>query len=890
MPVALGTVLSKFDGSVTPTDPSTASISNLMLPAGTYTITATYSGDANNAGSSAVGLAPTITTVAGNGTDAYSSADGSIAQTASIALGNGGPSSPALDSAGDLFIADPSNNAIREVNLSGGPIILPDGSTLQVGQTGTVATGLNQPEGVAVAGGNLYIADTGANLVQMLNLTGSTETIFGQVVANDGMITIAGDRDGINFNSGIYGGGAATLAPVASPEAIAVDNQGDVFIAVGAPALDQLEANWYQNAILEVSPNDTIVLTAGLPVPRGNTPSQGSTSLAYDATTQRLYFSLEFAGFVGYFDINQSGPYEDLGGGDVGMDTVYTAAGFNGAHIEGLAVDAAGDLYIANSSNNAIQEVAANDIIGVQGFNTDALTWNITVAGNGMSGYSGDNGPATLAALSDPTGLAVNAGGDLFITDTGNYRVREVLPASPLQILSDTSTSDVSANDDLQNVVDVAPSFTLQATVPSDASYLISAINQITEPTINGTPTPVTVTLDLGESALDNTVTQQTYGDTLIALQPGVKLVIVGNGTTTIGGSPALTVESGDVEYLNETFTTATAAPTILVEGGTLTLRNDTIDSSTGYSEPAIEVTGGTVDLGTSGSPGGNTLVINRTGQFIQNSTSNPVPTVGDTFVQATPVITWAAPANITYGTALCSTQLDATANVAGTFAYTPAAGTVLKAGTGQTLSVTFTPSDTTDYTTATAKVTINVNQATPVITWAAPANITYGTALCSTQLDATANVAGTFVYTPAAGTVLKAGTGQTLSVTFTPSDTTDYTTVTDSVTINVTVAAGSIYVLDPTAGGALSLSGNASINTSGNVVVDSNFVQRHLGQRQRHSYRRQRPGGGRGQQEWKCQSHQDRHSGGNRRPACRPSCADGPHLHRHSRLGEPQR
>ena len=155
---------------------------------------------------------------------------------------------------------------------------------------------------------------------------------------------------------------------------------------------------------------------------------------------------------------------------------------------------------------------------------------------------------------------------------------------------------------------------------------------------------------------------------------------------------------------------------------------------------------------------------------------------------KATPVITWPAPAAITYGTALSGAQLDATANVPGAFVYTPAAGTVLKTGT-QTLSVTFTPTDTTDYTAATATQKLTVNKAVPVITWPVPAAIIYGTALSGAQLDATANVPGAFVYTPAAGTVLKAGT-QTLSVTFTPTDTTDYATAiaTKSLTVNKAV------------------------------------------------------------------------------------------------------
>jgi hypothetical protein len=154
---------------------------------------------------------------------------------------------------------------------------------------------------------------------------------------------------------------------------------------------------------------------------------------------------------------------------------------------------------------------------------------------------------------------------------------------------------------------------------------------------------------------------------------------------------------------------------------------------------------------------------------------------------QATPTVTWAMPAAISYGTALSGAQLDASSAVAGTFAYTPALGTVLKAGSGQTLSVTFTPTDTTDYATpAAATTTLTVNQATPTITWATPAAITYGTALSGAQLNASSAVAGTFVYTPVTGTVLATGT-QTLSVIFTPTDATDYTPAVLTVQLNVT-------------------------------------------------------------------------------------------------------
>ena len=165
---------------------------------------------------------------------------------------------------------------------------------------------------------------------------------------------------------------------------------------------------------------------------------------------------------------------------------------------------------------------------------------------------------------------------------------------------------------------------------------------------------------------------------------------------------------------------------------------------------------------------------------------------------KATPTIKWATPAAIAYGTKLSATQLDATSSVAGTFAYSPAAGTVLKAGS-QTLSVTFTPTDSTDYATAKATVTLTVDKATPTITWATPAAITYGTALSATQLDASSTVAGTFAYSPAAGTLLKAGT-QTLSVTFTPTDSTDYSTAKATVTLAVDKATPTIKWDNPAA------------------------------------------------------------------------------------------
>src|SRR5579859_840998 len=148
------------------------------------------------------------------------------------------------------------------------------------------------------------------------------------------------------------------------------------------------------------------------------------------------------------------------------------------------------------------------------------------------------------------------------------------------------------------------------------------------------------------------------------------------------------------------------------------------------------------------------------------------------------PALTWPTPISITYGTALSAVQLNATANVPGTFVYSPSLGAVLDAG-AQILSVTFTPTDTIHFAPTAAKVTLNVRKIVSVLSWHSPMAIAYGTALSAAQLNATANVPGTFVYSPSIGTVLDAGS-QVLSVSFTPKDPKNYTLAAAKVSLKV--------------------------------------------------------------------------------------------------------
>lgn len=173
---------------------------------------------------------------------------------------------------------------------------------------------------------------------------------------------------------------------------------------------------------------------------------------------------------------------------------------------------------------------------------------------------------------------------------------------------------------------------------------------------------------------------------------------------------------------------------------------------------------------------------------FIPVDTANYVPaqaSVDLTVVKAVSTIQWPTPDSITYGTQLSDTQLRAAASVPGAFEYSPGPGAVLAAGVHR-LSVTFVPADALAYSSSHGYVSLTVAKATPAVTWPAPEPITHGAALGASQLNAKATVPGSFTYRPAAGEVLTAGEHE-LSVTFTPADTLNYTTVRELVSLTIT-------------------------------------------------------------------------------------------------------
>jgi trimeric autotransporter adhesin len=330
-----------------------------------------------------------ITTIAGNGVFGYAG-DGGLATSAQL----GSPDGVAVDASGNVYIADTSNAEIRKV--SNGVITVfagtGNGTAGYSGDGGPPTSAqLSLPFGVAVdASGNVYIADTGNNVIR--KVSNGVITTFAGTYGMSG-IGYAGDN------------GPATSATFNDLAGVAVDLSGNVYIADSK-----------NNAIRKVS-KGVITTIAGT----GKEGYSGDRGPATSAELNRpLCVAVDPSGNVYIADSwnnlirkVSNGVIATLaGGGSVNFGDNGQATGAQLNQPFGVAVDASGDLYIADTYNNAIRKVSHGVIT--------------TFAGNGLYGYSGDNGPATSAALEQPYGVAVDAAGNVYIADTNNSVVRKV--------------------------------------------------------------------------------------------------------------------------------------------------------------------------------------------------------------------------------------------------------------------------------------------------------------------------------------------------------------------------------------------------------------------------------------------------------------------------------
>jgi uncharacterized protein (TIGR03437 family) len=341
----------------------------------------------------------TINTYAGNRSAGYAGDSGAPA-SAELDL----PLGLTFDSSGNLYIADSVNQRIRKI--SGGVITTVAGNgTLGYSGDGAVATSaeLNGPSSVAVdSSGNIYIADTTNHVVREV-VTGTAATNAG--VASGDIITIAGT------NTGGYSGdgGLSGLAELDFPTGVAVDSSGNIYIADSG-----------NNVIREITASNGIINTivGGIATEQQlNDPE----SVAVDAAGD-LYISEQDGVRISKF--SHGNLTVVAGNGYIGYSG-DNGLGYNASLDDptAIAVDSKGYLYICDTNNSLIRKVSPQGII-----TTIAGT---TIGGLPTPGFYGDGGFATNALLSFPRGIVVDGSGNVFVSDTANYVIRELQPQAP---------------------------------------------------------------------------------------------------------------------------------------------------------------------------------------------------------------------------------------------------------------------------------------------------------------------------------------------------------------------------------------------------------------------------------------------------------------------------
>lgn len=359
-----------------------------------------------------------ITTTAGTGARGFNG-DGGPAPSAWL----NSPQAIALDRAGNLFIADTNNFRVRKV--AKGVISTVAGGGTEAGDNGLATQAwLYRPTGVSLdSSGDLYIADSNNYRIRE--------------VANGNITTVAGSgAPGCGGDGGPATSAQLRLTPLFEPpgefQGLAMD-----------PAGSLLFADSTCNRVRKIA-GETITSVAG-----GGTQLSGSQGLAMDSAGN-IYIAdqshnrvlklsngtmtaimdggispsglaLDSSGNLYFADQGNNtvrrisnGVVTTIAGGGTGCDNCpATEASLNG--VTGIALDTAGSLYVSESQGHVVRKIEGGVIR--------------TVAGNGKPGSGGDGGPATNAQLWNPEGLAVDAAGNIYIADTGNNRVRVLVPS-----------------------------------------------------------------------------------------------------------------------------------------------------------------------------------------------------------------------------------------------------------------------------------------------------------------------------------------------------------------------------------------------------------------------------------------------------------------------------
>ncbi len=364
-----------------------------------------------------------ISTVAGNGVLSYSGDDGPATQAQFNV-----PSAVAVDSSGNVYVADTANNVVRQVASTG--VISTFAGTGSLGFSGDGGAAnkaqLNAPQGVAVdASGNVYIADTGNLRVRVVGAGGNISTFAGS-----GSPGYAGDN------------GPAASATFYQPDAVATDKSGNVYIA-----------DYSVGVVRKVSGSGTITTVAG-------------------------------NGGTGY-------------GGDGGP---ATAAQLNGP--SAIAVDPSGNLYIAQLIDSRVRMVSTAGTIS-------------TIAGNGSDGYTGEGMPAVASELAAPAGVAADGNGNVFISMTGD-RVMKVSPDGTMSTIAGTGLPGYSG--------DGGPAYSALLNIPQGIALDSSGNLYIADSANNAVRMLSVVGSGLSVTGVTNGASNRTG-----TLSPGSIVVVIGS-------------------------------------------------------------------------------------------------------------------------------------------------------------------------------------------------------------------------------------------------------------------------------------------------------------------------------------------------------------------------
>jgi uncharacterized protein (TIGR03437 family) len=435
-------------------------------------------------------------------------------QARALLSGLSSPGGLAVDAAGDILVADTGHHAVVRVRPTGEPtIVAGTGGAGSAGDGGPATAGfLFSPSDVAVSqAGAIYIADTGNNRIRKVFRQGNEDWITSEVAGLSGPrgvwvdaggalymadtgASVVGKLDAGRLSTVVGGsrsrgdGGPATSASLNSPRNVILDANGNVLIA-----------DTSNHKVRRVSPEGTINLVAGTGI--AGVAGDGTQALAARLSSpvglaadaaRNVYI-----GDTGNARLRQVRPAGDIitvvglsGWGDWGDGGGASSAQVK--DIQAVAVDeATGDIYIADTGNHRIRRIRKDNgnierfagasaagagadgvaailsamnsprgvAIGKNGtvYFSDTGNHRVrrvlpsgiveTVAGAGVSGFAGDNGAATAARLNAPAGLALDADGGLYIADTGNHRIRHVTAGGFIRTIAGTGEAGFSGDD-----------------------------------------------------------------------------------------------------------------------------------------------------------------------------------------------------------------------------------------------------------------------------------------------------------------------------------------------------------------------------------------------------------------------------------------------------------